>query len=321
MKKKKKTWSRANCFRRLINLELSEEARKEVGQADYRAWGVWNALEFKGKREEGEEEGIGWFLSGAPVLRHRCINQFPITRVPLETSVTSPWRFGIVLGRPRPWQMAGAWQGPASSRGDTGVSSALAAYCFLKSDRNLCDSRSRSICEACLPNGDQARARSEWETRRIAGPSVVSRNGEFRAGNYPCQFIPITRTVSRYCPLIWTRVPWMSQIARKLKFIYKRFQVASQGSVIESSTAQLTIETCSSQKLATVAFRTINRSQRNSMRCRLNRLEFRWNLFNNSSILQIRANLNDLMRTAEKLAKKRFASDLRGKMQKSRTWI
>lgn len=42
--------------------------------------------------------------------------------------MTSPWRFGIVLRRPQTWQL---WE-PTSSRGDIGVSSALAELLFVE---------------------------------------------------------------------------------------------------------------------------------------------------------------------------------------------
>lgn len=68
----------------------------------------------------------GYFVLG--VLRHGRINQFPITTPALEASMTSPWRFGIVLRRPQTWQL---WK-PTSSRNDIGVSSALAELLFVE---------------------------------------------------------------------------------------------------------------------------------------------------------------------------------------------
>lgn len=75
-------------------------------------------------------------------------------------SVTSPWRFGIVLRRPRTWQL--------SSRDDSGVSLALVAVLFAEiqpKSMQLVRDRARLHTQR-LP-----RTRARYQTTKSAEPS------------------------------------------------------------------------------------------------------------------------------------------------------
>lgn len=143
----------------------------------------------------------GYFVLG--VLRHGRINQFPITTPALEASMTSPWRFGIVLRRPQTWQL---WE-PTSSRGDIGVSSALAELLFVE-----IQPKSMQLARSCALR--VARPMRTVIVRVHMHTRAIKRTNRLRMTRFAITLLHLPcRTVKElYWPLIEPYVQRMRQI-------------------------------------------------------------------------------------------------------------